>query len=192
MRSALALAIVLTAKLFSVATAQAAEPVAPPDLPPADTWVPTGGGQIRVLDKQKAQSHLIALKTGQTATFETLSLTMLACDIHPPSIPGNEAGFLQITDSRAGEPGFHGWMIARQPGLATLQSPVYGVRIVGCEKPTEAAIEAALPPKPPPPSSPPPSPPPLPTVSTPASSASDLNPPPGQDLTPPADQSGGQ
>ncbi len=161
--------------------AQAAENVQPPDIPPADVWVKTGGGQIRVLDKQKAQSRLLTLKTGEKANFETLTLTMLACVVRAPGLPENAAGFLEVSDSRNGEPGFRGWMIEREPGLATLQSPVYGVRVVACDKPTPEAIAEALPPKPPPASEPPPD------VTTPAppdpaKPDADLAPPPGQDL----------
>ena len=174
------------------AGAAAAETVAPPDLPPGDTWVRTDGGTIRVLDKQKAQSHVLALNNGQTATFESLSITLVACVARPPELPPNAAGFVQITDNRAGEPGFHGWMLAGQPGLASLQSPVYSVRVVACLKPTDAQIAAAIPPKPP---APPPqaevpsiaAPQPSPVPPRPAA-GSDLNPPPGQDLDNPTGQ----
>ena len=174
---------------LAAAATRAAEPVALPNLPPAQTWIATSGGQIRVLDKQKAQSHLLALKSGQTATFESLSLTLLACVVHPPSVAGDAAGFLQITDSREGEPGFRGWMLSHQPGLATLQSPVYGVRVVGCEKPTQVAIDAAVPPEPPPADAPPIT---GPSVVTPSTAPADLAPPPGQDLNAPPDQPGVQ
>jgi hypothetical protein len=158
----------------------AADIVPPPDLPPPDLWVRTGGGQVRVLDKQKAQSHLLELHNGQAVTFESLSLTLLACVVKPPDLVGNAAGFLQITDSHDGQPGFRGWMVARQPGLATLQSPVYDVHVVGCDKPTAAELAVAIPPKPP-------APPPADASAPPAPSnpATDLNPPSGQDLTTP-------
>ncbi len=168
--------IAAVAAILAPAFSLASEPLVSPDLPPADTWVQTSGGQVRVLDKQKAQSHLVVLKSGQTVTFETLSLTLLACVVHPPDLVGNAAGFLQITDSRNGEPGFRGWMLARQPGLATLQSPVYDVRVVGCETPTAEQIAASLPPKLPS------TPVPAPAVSIPPTPDTDLNPPPGQDL----------
>ncbi len=176
--------------------AAAAAIVAPPDLPSADTWVRTDGGSIRVLDKQKAQSQLLTLKIGETTTFESLSLTLLACVVRPPDLPQNAAGFLQITDNRPGEPGFRGWMLSGQPGLVSLESPVYGVRVAGCVKPTDAQLAAAVPPKPatPPPTPPaaataasPPPPAGLPSVIRPPS-GSDLNPPPGQDLDDPSGQ----
>ena len=133
------------AMLMAASGARAAEPLAPPNLPPADTWVPTGGGAVRVLDKQKAQSRLLLVKLGQTVQFETLSITLRACVVHPPALPPDDAGFLDVTDSRESEPGFHGWMLSHEPGLAMLQSPVYGVRVTGCETPTDAAIAAVMP-----------------------------------------------
>ena len=125
--------------------ANAATPLASPSLPAADTWVPTGGGSLRVLDKQKAQSQVLDLKVGQTAQFETLSITLRACVVHPPMVPPDAAGFVVVTDSRDGEPGFHGWMLSGEPGVATLESPVYGVRVSGCAPPTDAAVAAAMP-----------------------------------------------
>lgn len=137
------------AALLAAATAAwAAETLAPPNLPSPDTWVPTAGGQIRILDKQKAQSRLLALKVGETVHVETLSITLRACMVRPPVLPPDAAGFLEISDSREGEPGFHGWMLAHEPGVAMLESPVYGIRVAGCEKPTDAAIAAAMPPPP--------------------------------------------
>ena len=180
-------ALASLALLLAAAPAAHAEPVPAPDLPPPDIWVRTDGGQIRVLDKQKAQSQLLTVKLGQPVTFETLQITLLACVVHPPGVVENQAGFLQVTDSREGEPGFRGWMLSRQPGLAMMQSPVYGVRVVGCDKPTPEAITAALPPKPPPPEPPPPdaAQPDAPASPTRPPHDSDLNPPAGQDLEPP-------
>ena len=191
----------LLAALSMASSASAAEIVAPPDLPSADVWVRTDGGSIRVLDKQKAQSQLLTLKAGETATFESLSLTLLACVSRPPDVPQNAAAFLQVTDNRPGEPGFRGWMFSGQPGLATLESPVYAVRVVGCVKPTDAQLAQAVPPKPaapapastpasalsPAPASAPASAPAVPPVTR-RPSASDLNPPPGQDLDNPSGQ----
>ncbi len=142
MRSVTAL---LCGAAIAASAARAAEPLAAPNLPAADTWVPTGGGAIRVLDKQKAQSQLLQVKLGQTVRFETLSITLRACMVHPPVLPPDEAGFLEVTDSREGEPGFHGWMLSHESGLAMLESPVYGVRVTGCDTPTDEAIAAAMP-----------------------------------------------
>ncbi len=128
--------------------ARAAETVPPPALPPSGLWIASDSGAIRVLDKQKAQSRLIPLHVGQSVTFGTLSVTLRACMTHAPTVPEDAAGFLVVTDSSAGEPGFDGWMLQHEPFAAMLQSPVYGVRLAGCAKPTEAALAAAPPPPP--------------------------------------------
>lgn len=141
-------ALACVALLAALPQAVAAETLAPPNLPAPDTWVPTAGGQIRILDKQKAQSRMLALKVGETVQVETLSITLRACMVRPPVLPPDAAGFLEIADSREGEPGFHGWMLAHEPGVAMLESPVYGIRVAGCEKPTDAAIAAVMPPPP--------------------------------------------
>ncbi len=135
----------LVSALVSTA-AQASSVVAPPVLPAPGTWLPTDRGMVRVLDKQKAASQVIALKVGQTATFETLSITLDACDAHAPSVPSDSAGRLTVTDQRQGEPGYQGWMFANEPWVAMLQSPVYGVRVIGCGTPSAAAVAAAMPP----------------------------------------------
>ena len=107
--------------------------------------MPTGGGTVRVLDKQKAQSRELDLAVGQTVQFETLQIPLRACMVHPPLLPPDEAGFLQVTDSRESEPGFQGWMLSHEPAVAMMESPVYGVRVTGCRKPTDAAVAAAMP-----------------------------------------------
>lgn len=167
------------------AEARASETVTPPPVPPAGIWIPTAGGEIRVLDKQKAESRVIPLKLGATATFETLSITLRACMVHAPGVPPDQAGFVEIVDRRAGEPGFKGWMLAHEPGLAMLESPVYAVRVGGCETATDAAIAAALPP-PPPPEAAPASTDATPTDAAPQAAAPDqaLSAPPAPDLEP--------
>ena len=156
--------------------------LAAPVLPPPATWIPTAGGTIRVLDKQKAASQVMVLKVGETAHFETLSVTLDACDAHAPSVPADAAGRVTIADSRTGEPGYRGWMFRNEPWVAMLQSPVYGVRVVGCDKPTAEVVAAAMPPPPPPP--PPPTTAPSTTSPPPAAPAppTDLQAPPGQPL----------
>ncbi len=139
-------AIIAASLLLAVPVgARASSTVAPPVLPAPDTWIPTAGGTVRVLDKQKADSRAIPLKVGGTATFETLSITLRACDAHAPDVPQDSAAHLTVTDSRAGEPGFQGWMFASEPFAAMLQSPVYGLRVIGCDPPTPAAVAAAMP-----------------------------------------------
>lgn len=96
------------------------------------TWVSQGSALLQVLDKVNAQNAVLTVKVGQQAQFESLSIQVEACSIHPPDQPQDSAAYLTITDSRADAPGFRGWMLANNPSLSMLQHPIYDVRVVGC------------------------------------------------------------
>ena len=177
-----------TAALASGGQAMASSILASPVLPAPGTWIPTAGGTVRVLDKQKAASQVMVLKVGETARFETLSVTLEACDAHAPSVPADAAGRVTVADSRDGEPGYQGWMFANEPWVAMLQSPVYGVRVVGCDRPTPEAVAAATPAPLPPPTTPVAPVSAFPSDASPSEASpppSDLQAPPGQPLEPP-------
>jgi hypothetical protein len=97
------------------------------------TWVPQGAAQLQVLDKVNAQSTVLTLKVGQQAEYESLTIQVTACSTHPPDRPQDAAAYLKITDSHADAPGFQGWILADNPSASMLESPVYDVRIVGCQ-----------------------------------------------------------
>jgi hypothetical protein len=97
------------------------------------TWVPQGAAQVQVLDKVNAQNTVLTLKVGQQAQYESLTIQVTACSIHPPDQPRDAAAYLKITDNHADAPGFQGWMLADNPALSMLESPMYDVRVVGCQ-----------------------------------------------------------
>jgi hypothetical protein len=97
------------------------------------TWVSQGTAQVQVLDKVNAQNTVLTLKVGQQAQYESLTIQVAACSIHPPDQPRDAAAYLKITDNHPDSPGFQGWMLADNPALSMLESPMYDVRVVGCQ-----------------------------------------------------------
>ena len=130
------------------ASPQAAQPApaspqatqaAPQDTAPAQpqpiqlTWQPQGSAQVQVLDKVNAQSTVLDVKVGQQGKYGSLTIQVQACRVHPADQARDSAAYLTITDGHADAPGFQGWMLANEPSLSMLQSPIYDVRVVGCQ-----------------------------------------------------------
>ena len=99
--------------------------------PPA-TWQPRQVAELVALDKVSAGSKPIQLRVGQTATFNSLSITLKSCVARPPDQAPDSAGFLDIKDAHPGANGFAGWMIASSPALNSFQHPVYDVILKSC------------------------------------------------------------
>ena len=109
------------------------QPSAPtPAPPPPNVWLPQGGAILQVLDKVNATTATLNVKVGQSATYGSLRVQVLACEIRPPDMPKDAAASLVITDTNPDQPGFHGWMLQNEPFLSMLQSPSYDVRVEGC------------------------------------------------------------
>ncbi|MEJ1975034.1 MAG: DUF2155 domain-containing protein [Acetobacteraceae bacterium] len=124
--------VLLAAQAPAPAPATNPPPAATPPLSPPNTWVPRTAADIQVLDKVNAHATTITLKVGQAADNASLSIALRACMVRPPDLPQDAAAFLDIADRRAGAPGFHGWMFAKEPALSMLENPVYDVRLVAC------------------------------------------------------------
>jgi hypothetical protein len=132
---------------FAPAVPQAAQPTPPqtttqtapqntapsPPQPIQLNWQPQGSAQVQVLDKVNAQSAVLDVKVGQQGKFGSLTIQVQACKIHPADQARDSAAYLTITDSHADVPGFQGWMLANEPSASMLQSPIYDVRVVGCQ-----------------------------------------------------------
>jgi len=97
------------------------------------TWQPQGSAQVQVLDKVNAQSAVLDVKVGQQGKFGSLTIQVQACKNHPADQARDSAAYLTITDSHADVPGFQGWRLANEPSASMLQSPIYDVRVVGCQ-----------------------------------------------------------
>jgi hypothetical protein len=113
-----------------------AQGVAPPDMTPQvpwpNKWQPATAAKIQALDKVNAQAGNLTVKVGQSATFETLTITVKACLVRPPDQPSDATAFLEVTDNHPEAPGFTGWMLANAPAVSMMQSPLYDIRVVGC------------------------------------------------------------
>jgi hypothetical protein len=114
------------------APCRAAEEVKPPDLSPPDTWLPVQQGSIRIMNKIDSTVQTVPLKVGQTATYQSLSVTLTGCFVRPQDLPADAAARLQIVDHRPDSPAFNGWMLKREPSLNLYEHPVYDVQLAGC------------------------------------------------------------
>ena len=123
------------AVLLLAASSALAQTTPKPDATPAsspDSWLQRDTADVLVLDKVNAKSTSVTLKVGQAADNASLSIALRACVARPPDLPTDYAAYFDITDSRPGAPGFHGWMLANEPGVSMLQHPIYDVRLVAC------------------------------------------------------------
>lgn len=91
--------------------------------------------ELQGLDKITARTETFQVSVGETVKFGTLVITVQACDRTPPTEPPESTVFLDIYESRSGEPQtdlFHGWMFASSPALNALEHPVYDVWVLEC------------------------------------------------------------
>jgi hypothetical protein len=123
-------AVVILTLLASGATW--ADPVTPPSISPPDTWVQRTGGELRVLNKLDSTVQTLTLKVGETATLQTLSITLLACAVRPDDLPEDATAHLKVVDGRPEQPGFDGWILQREPGINMFEHPVYDIQLAGC------------------------------------------------------------
>ncbi|MDA8250062.1 MAG: DUF2155 domain-containing protein [Rhodospirillales bacterium] len=102
------------------------------ETPPPPAWLPRPAARLVLLDKISAQPHSVTVQVGQSVTFGALTVGVRACDVRPPDQPADATAFLDLSDSHAGMPGFHGWMFADEPAANMFEHPVYDVRLAGC------------------------------------------------------------
>ncbi|WP_158743211.1 DUF2155 domain-containing protein [Acidisphaera sp. L21] len=126
--------VAMLAAFVLAATAAVAQTPAPTPSAPSGpgSWLSRDTADLLVLDKVNAKSTAVTLKVGQAADNASLSISLRACSVRPPDQPIDSAAYLDIKDSRAGAPGFHGWMFANEPAVNMLEHPVYDVRLVAC------------------------------------------------------------
>lgn len=91
------------------------------------------GGTLRWLDKVTGQTGDVELSRGQSTTRGFLTIQLDECR-YPAADPASDAfAHVTISDSRANEPAFSGWMIASSPALSALDHPRYDVWVLSCQ-----------------------------------------------------------
>ncbi|MFT8806175.1 MAG: DUF2155 domain-containing protein [Acetobacter aceti] len=123
----------LASVLSCVGTAMAAEPLAPPAMYPPNTWQGKSTAVVRVLNRLDSRAETIRVPVGEMSHYETLEIGVTRCLLHAPTARADAAVWLDIQDQRAEGAAFHGWMLAAEPSLGILESPIYDVHVVTCE-----------------------------------------------------------
>ena len=96
------------------------------------TWLPRGIAVLRVLNKQTALTHTLTVVVGASARIGPLTITVQACVVRPPDMPGDAAAFLAIADGTPGVTAYQGWILKNEPFLSMFQNPLYDVQVTGC------------------------------------------------------------
>ena len=127
--------VLLALLVAGPAMAQTPAPIPAPPASPSgpDAWLPRGTAELVLLDKLRAQPANVAIRTGQSASFGTLTITLKSCATRPPDQPQNAAAFLEIADSRGTAPPFRGWVMSNTPAVSMFEHPVYDLRLAACK-----------------------------------------------------------
>jgi hypothetical protein len=92
---------------------------------------------LQGLDKTTARISKFEAGLDRPVKFGTLTITVRACNKRPPEEPPESAAFLQIDETRPGDPGpvrvFSGWMFASSPALSAMDHPVYDIGVLDCK-----------------------------------------------------------
>ena len=123
----------LASVLVGAGSALAAEPLAPPVMYPPNTWQGKSMAVVRVLNRLDSRVETVKIPVGGTSHYETLEIGVTRCLLHAPTARQDAAAWLDIQDRRAEGAVFHGWMLAAEPSLGILESPIYDVHVVTCE-----------------------------------------------------------
>lgn len=94
---------------------------------------------LRTLDKVTARVATIEVPVGSSTELGALAVTVRACDKRPPEETPESAAFLDIVETKEGEPAktiFSGWMFSSSPSLSALEHPIYDIWVVDCVKST--------------------------------------------------------
>jgi len=103
---------------------------------------------LQGLDKVTARVSRLETPVGQFVRFGTLDIVARKCDKRPPEEQPESAAFLDISESKPGEPAssvFRGWMFASSPALNSMEHPVYDVWVLDCKNMASNSEETSLP-----------------------------------------------
>jgi hypothetical protein len=98
---------------------------------------------LRGLDKVTGQTTDFTAPIGKTVKFNTLDVTVRACQKAAPEEPPATWVYLAITETPAVKKGedkqpakaelMKGWMLAQSPALLALEHPVYDIWAIDCK-----------------------------------------------------------
>lgn len=92
------------------------------------------GAVLRGLDKQSGQTIDLTVKTGESAAFGPLTVSVSACRYPADNAAADAFAHLKVTDA-VGAILFDGWMIASSPALSAMDHPRYDIWVESCMSP---------------------------------------------------------
>lgn len=116
-----------------VAYGQEPVPVAPPAVYPSDTWEGKDHVVIRVLDRIRSLVRTVILKKNEPQKIGSIDITLRRCLRRAPTLPTDDAAWLEIRDDKIKTSSFDGWMVRSMPQIGIFENPVYDVRLIRCE-----------------------------------------------------------
>lgn len=87
---------------------------------------------LRGLDKISGRVYDIEMKSGQTAVFEQLRITLTSCRFPVGNPSGDAFAALEVADTVRGATVFSGWMIASAPALSAMDHARYDLWVMRC------------------------------------------------------------
>lgn len=122
-----------TALLMAGSVGRAAETLPPPAMYPAGTWQGKSVAVVRVLNRLDSAVGTVRVPVGGTTRYESLQIGVARCLASAPTLRTDAAAWMDVQDTRAEGPTFHGWMMEAEPALGVFESPLYDIRVMGCE-----------------------------------------------------------
>lgn len=98
----------------------------------ADTWLPRQKATIQALDKVNARFATLTIPIGQTATYQSLTITVRSCLERPADQPADAAVFVTVTDKADPARPTALWLLRSAPAVSMLQHPIFDLRVMGC------------------------------------------------------------
>lgn len=90
------------------------------------------GAILRGLDKTSGKVYDIELRSGQTAAFEQLRITLTSCRFPVGNPSGDAFAALEVADALRGGTVFSGWMVASAPALSAMDHARYDLWVMRC------------------------------------------------------------
>lgn len=129
--------VFLLAALWFASPAAAEEAPAPNAKPPSEPEaVSYNTILLQGLNKVTGHTSKLEAPVGTIMRFGTLEIVARRCWKSPPEERPENAGLLEVSELKAGEPGnriFLGWMFSSSPGISSLEHAVYDITVLSCD-----------------------------------------------------------